>query len=311
LRIGHWSIVLVLVGVALGAAQSATVLREQNWLSPGPDLLVSLTTMPMECLAPGKMSAKIEIGRVAFRDPLLLGGQAARAGLSCNSCHQNGRGNPNFYFPGLSGRPGTADVTSSLLSSHRGDGVFNPVAIPDLGGPASGLSRIRTESHDQVRSFIHGLITEEFDGAPPPASVEDGLVRYVMSLSPGFCDPQKRLRSSFGNELDTSQRAVRAAIERLEANDRPAALAMVRAARSSLGRIAERYSTPGTRSDLLALKAADATLQQSADQIRTGSASSRTGLVDWLRTSDTLAVVLERHEHLSLFESARLNARLP
>ncbi|MGF7473737.1 hypothetical protein WFJ45_23635, partial [Salmonella enterica subsp. enterica serovar Minnesota] len=70
------------------------------------------------------------IGRAAFNSPLLLGGQAARAGLSCASCHRNGRGNPDFHFPGISGAPGTADVTASLLSSHRGDGQFNPKPIP-------------------------------------------------------------------------------------------------------------------------------------------------------------------------------------
>nr|QQZ49991.1 hypothetical protein JKL49_25640 [Phenylobacterium glaciei] len=67
------------------------------------------------------------------------GGQAARAGVACETCHRSGRSNPDFLFPGVSGPPGSADVTSSLFSSHRGDGIDDPVPIPDLSGPRAGL----------------------------------------------------------------------------------------------------------------------------------------------------------------------------
>ena len=117
--------------------------------------------------------ARIEVGRAAFRTPLLLGGQAARLGLSCESCHANGRGNPAFRFPGLSGAPGTADVTAPLMSARRGDEVFDPRPIPDLAAPGK-VARVRGDP--ALGAFVRGLIVEEFDGREPPPAVLDGLV---------------------------------------------------------------------------------------------------------------------------------------
>ena len=126
----------------LAAAEAADVpLRALRWIAPTADPAV-LTRAPHECVraprAPDQ-ALLVEVGRAAFRTPVVLGGQAARAGLSCDSCHRNGRGNPDFRFPGVSGAPGTADVTSSLFSSHRGNGVDDPKPIPDLGGPKAAL----------------------------------------------------------------------------------------------------------------------------------------------------------------------------
>jgi hypothetical protein len=122
------------LALLLGAAADGpgVPIREARWLAPGA-VYQGLTREPSECFARPTDPAerrRAEIGRAAFRTPLLLGGQAARAGLSCASCHRNGRGNPDFLFPGLSGPPGTADITASLMSSHRGDGRFNPKPIP-------------------------------------------------------------------------------------------------------------------------------------------------------------------------------------
>ena len=67
------------------ASPTALPLREARWLE-APDLAADLTHQPQECrsrYADARMERSAEIGRIAFRDPLLLGGQAARAGLSC------------------------------------------------------------------------------------------------------------------------------------------------------------------------------------------------------------------------------------
>ena len=81
-------------------------LRDARWLT-SPDLAADLTHQPPECRSLSHDAAlrrSEEIGRIAFRAPLLLGGQAARVGLSCATCHRNGRTNAHFHFPGLSGR---------------------------------------------------------------------------------------------------------------------------------------------------------------------------------------------------------------
>src|SRR5687768_90851 len=71
------------------------------------------------------------------------------------------RGNPDFLFPGLSGAVGTADVTSSIMSSHRGDGTINPKPIPDLAGPPAERIVSRAAESRALESFIRGLIVEE------------------------------------------------------------------------------------------------------------------------------------------------------
>lgn len=184
--------VLLTAGVLLllGCLTSDTTplpLSEARWLPP-ERLYDALSRQPRECLRPAADEAEkqaVLIGRTAFSAPLLLGGQAARAGLSCSSCHRRGRGNPDFTFPGLSGAAGTADVTSSVLSSHRGDGTHNPKPIPDLADSP------RLAAHDResraLETFIRGLIVEEFDGPQPTPAVLRGLAEYVRAVDPKAC----------------------------------------------------------------------------------------------------------------------------
>ena len=104
------------------------------WVAKDADPSRSLGTAPGECLpriADPARAASVEIGRAAFRSTTLLGGQAGRAGITCETCHRAGRDNPDFLFPGVSGARGTADVTNSLFSSHRGNGVEDPKPIPE------------------------------------------------------------------------------------------------------------------------------------------------------------------------------------
>ena len=167
-------------------------IRAARWIAPGADKVKLLSEKPSECLgtpAARELGYQVEVGRAAFNTPLLLGGQASRAGLECESCHRGGRTNRQFFFPHVSGRPGTADVTTSVFSSHRGDGIDNPKPIPDLSGPRKLLKVSRDPGKPDLRNFIHGLVTEEFDGAEPPPAVLDGLAAYVRSLAPEACPP--------------------------------------------------------------------------------------------------------------------------
>ena len=167
-------------------------IRAARWIAPGADKARLLSEKPSECLAKAQtpeLAYQVEIGRAAFNTPLLLGGQASRAGLQCESCHRGGRTNPQFFFPHVSGKPGTADVTTSVFSSHRGDGIDNPKPIPDLSGPRALLKVSRDPKKPDLRNFIHGLVTQEFDGAEPPPAVMDGLAAYVRSLTPEACPP--------------------------------------------------------------------------------------------------------------------------
>jgi hypothetical protein len=250
---------ILVAAAAAGAAGAAVVtdfpLREARWTAPAA-LPRSLSLAPPECLRGPRSPAEaraVAIGRIAFRTPLLLGGQAARAGMSCATCHVNGRGNPAFRFPGLSGAPGTADVTASLMSSHRGDGIFNPKPIPDLAGPPEKRKISRT-APGALESFIHGLVAEEFDGPEPPAEVLAALAAYVRALDPVACaggDAPVRLAERLA-EVDSAIALARTS----EGETRRLLLA---AARSTLGAIDERFA--GLAADRALLREADADLR--------------------------------------------------
>lgn len=301
--------------LAAGAAAAGGAdppIRAMRWAAPGADPLRAIATAPAECLATPadpEDALAVEVGRAAFRTPVLLGGQAARAGLSCESCHRAGRDNPDFLFPGVSGAPGTADVTTSLFSSHRGDGVDDPVPIPDLSGPPE---RLKTRP-SQRRAFIRGLIVEEFDGPEPPAAVLDGLVAYVGALTPSACPQVARVRVTAESLMDDARRALAAARAELTRDDAPTAVLMVAAARARLGLIDERYAA--LPQDRARLRAADAGLAAVQADIRSRAPEASARLDRWLAGAGALTAALARDEARSLFAPERLkaaaNGRLP
>lgn len=303
------------LATALGAGNSPPPpLRAMRWLTPGADAARILTRQPPECFRPPAdpaLAYSAELGRVAFRTPLLLGGQAARAGVACETCHRNGRTNPDFDFPGLSGAPGTADVTSSLFSSHRGDGVDNPKPIPDLGGPKAQLKIDQDPASPALETFIHGLVTQEFDGAEPPPAVLKGLADYVRSMDPAACGAKRgEMVLGPGLELAVARRAVQAARAALIRRDLPAAALMTMAARSALGDIAERYPADNLARDRAALARADEGLKSALAVIRAGDAAGAGArLGEWLAFSRSLAVVLTADQEMSLYSPRMLRRR--
>lgn len=302
---------LVLLFAAAFTEGGGGPLRAQRWLAAGTDPVRALSQEPAECLAlPPAPDARlsVEIGRAAFRSPTVLGGQAARAGLSCEACHRGGRTNPDFVFPGVSGPPGTADVTASLFSTHRGDDIFNPRPIPDLGGPKSRLKVSQAPQARTLESFIHGLVTEEFDGAEPPPAVLQGLADYVRALSPDACPrPETRAVSLDGLMADT-RRAADAAEALAVRGDRPAAVVMVQAARARLFLVDERYAAPALKPERDRLRAADHALAEIAEALRRDAPDARARLTRWRDETRPLERALARQAPRSLFDPRRLAA---
>ncbi|MGZ8285431.1 MAG: hypothetical protein ACXW27_10615 [Allosphingosinicella sp.] len=289
------------LALLLGAAAAGLTLpiREARWLAPG-SVHAGLSREPSECFARPADPAerrRARIGRIAFRTPLLLGGQAARAGLSCASCHRNGRGNPDFLFPGLSGAAGTADVTASLMSRHRGDGRFNPRPIPDLGGPRDALKVSRDPRNRALEAFIEGLVVEEFDGPEPSAPVLDGLAAYVRALRPEACGRGKR-RVSLASRLALVEDS--ADLASAEAGETRRLL--LAAARSQLGEIDERFAIAGGEPARAILREADRELR--------GLRSGEAGMERWRRLWPGWKRKLSRLEPSSLFDERRLRAAL-
>lgn len=284
------------------AARPTPAPRAGQWTAPEA-LVAVLSSEPGPCLtvpADPQHARSIAIGASAFRAPLLLGGQAARSGLSCNSCHRGGHDNPAFAYPGLSGAPGTADVTASLFSSHRGDGVFNPRPIPNLSGDKH-LLRIAPGA---LEPFILGLITEEFDGPAPPPAVLTGLADYVRALSPAACTAP--LAIDLAGALAHVDAALDNARMLATAGDGPAARLMVSAARSELGLIDERYGVPGLASQAAPLRRAAAALGEIERRMSADPAGSIAALQRWQQGAAAWQAPLRRSEARSLYNPAVL-----
>ena len=298
--------VLIAAAFLTAASDAADLpIAEARWLAPGT-LIEGLTRQPPECLRmPRDPKARLSVatGRAAFRAPLLLGGQAARAGLSCAACHRNGRDNPAFSFPGLSGAPGTADVTSSLMSSHRGDSAVNPKPIPDLAALGT-VSRAKTGG--ELERFIRGLIVEEFDGPEPSEAVLRGLADYVRAMDLKACPPSAS-RLTLDGLLVEAGEAADVAGAAAEAGDRETMRLLVAAARSALGRIDERFQVAGLESVRDILADADAELRAVREM---PAADAAPALAAWKQRWMPRLAALEAMEDRSLFSPAMLRRRL-
>ena len=297
------------VALAAGAPPlDLTVIHAARWLSPNADRASALGSTPTECLRAAtevEQAYAIEVGRAAFRTPLTPGGQAARVGLSCDSCHENGRTNPDFFFPYVSGAPGTA-ARAALLSSHPAEGMDHPKPIPDLSSDKSRLKVDQDPKSAALEPFVHGLVTEEFDGAEQPTMVIRGLTAYLRALSPDACPAASRQPLRAAYYLDDARRSVKVAIAALDHQDAPAAAFLTESARSQLGLIYERYDQPQSDAARAALHAADLQLVAAAQAVRAHDPRARERLTTWLATMPAWSAVVLAEEPQSLFNVQRL-----
>lgn len=282
------------------SADAPPLLRDAAWTQPSAALARDLTHAPGECLARG--GDDVELGRALFRTPALLGGPVARIGISCQSCHANGRVNARFLLPELTDRPGRADVTSEWASAVRGDGVMNPRPIPDLvdanARDAFGAAR------EPLEAFVRGVIVDEFQGAPPPDAAFAALIAYVRALEGRAC-PQQDERLTLAHAAADVRRARAAASA--YAHDRATAALAILAAQDALGRIAERLPGEAFARDrrMLARLAGDLAAARDAPDLAHALADPA-----WTARFDALVRKLERRERETYFNEETLAAAL-
>ncbi len=296
-------IVRLAAAAMMSASAAAQLPPEARWLASGADIAAALTGTPGECVRPSDDPSTdyfVEIGRVAFMSPLLLGGQAARGGLSCNSCHVDGHGNPDFFLAGLSAAPGTADVTSSIFSKVRDDGVFNPVAIPTLIGVREKPSFGTAAPQSSLHAFIGSAVTDEFQGAPTPPPVLQGLVAYIEAMSADAC-PSTPTPLTPSRAMADVTRALAAASQAADKSDPSTADFLIVSAQAAVGRVHARF--PGdefgkTRAELSGLSK------------RIGDARNKEGqpriLHDLQREAAQLGEGLEKSRRGSLYDAETL-----
>ncbi|MEQ1617763.1 MAG: hypothetical protein ABL883_05415 [Terricaulis sp.] len=295
------SIFLALGSLALIAAAAPTpiLLRAQAWTTPGADLAAALTREPRECL--GARTPETEIGRALFRSPALFGGPAARMGLSCNACHTNGRINAHFFAPELTDRTSAADVTSEWSSRVRGDGISNPVDIPDLVG-VGGREAFGRGRDPSLEHFTSGVIGEEFQGPTPPPQALAGLLAYLRALAASACQPGESV-ITLASAADDVRRALSAAAS---AEPETASL-LALSARDAMGRIAERLPAHTFRSERARLERLSRELGRMRATGNIGAALEGAG---WRARFDALVARLARREQRSYFNEATLRGSL-
>ncbi len=224
-------------GVALFAAPTP-LLQSLRWTEAGKEI-EAITTQPSACLAfEPRDKAAVQAGMALFNTPTLLGGQAAKAGLSCASCHVNGRDNPHFRLPSLSGEVGTADVTSSFFSAARGNGVHDPVRIPDLAQPGK-ISRDRGDK--ALEQFIRNLVVEEFSGNEPTPATLSAISNYVRAIRLCAGRDTARQNRRLQDQVDLIDAALDGASAMDQRADASTAQLLIASARYQLGPINERY----------------------------------------------------------------------
>lgn len=241
---------LALALLLIAAAPApAPVLRAQEWTAPSARRALVLSSAPAECLA--RTDDAIETGRALFRSAVLFGGPAARVGLSCEACHAGGRVNADFLLPELGDRPGEVDVTSEWASKTRGDGVRNPVPIPDLVG-AGARNAFGGRREPSLETFVRGVIVEEFQGPAPSQAALDGIVAYVRALDANAC-PEGQAAITLASAAADVHRAVSSATWHAQRGDAATASLLLYAAQDALARIVERLPPRGFSTERAAL----------------------------------------------------------
>lgn len=174
---------------AAAAAQSLSGARE--WLPPGSLSLDALSLHPDEAQEGGRQqSFYAEYGRLAFRSPMVLGGTARKAGLSCQACHPNGHANEDFFIPGLSDAHGRIDVSNTFWNIRGEDHRDDPLTIPSLRGVKTKPRLGHDGRTASLREFTRRVIVTEFGGDEPDPTLLDALVAYQETLQPATAKDQ-------------------------------------------------------------------------------------------------------------------------
>ena len=187
-----WAAPLVFVGLLvpgmLGLGLHGRVLAfpvdgDDTVLPSGTELNEDALERPREVFhsesLDGRKSYLINLGDMAFNAPALLGAVARQAGISCGTCHVNGAGNPKFFMPKISKRPGTFDTTGTFFNPKSDNAALDAVRIPSL----RGVRYLAPYGHDgrtaSLRDFVRNVIVNEFAGPEPSPAVLDAIVTYL------------------------------------------------------------------------------------------------------------------------------------
>lgn len=318
----HWGVGLIVLGLAACAPAAPPVatfparpalLADLKWLGGRVDPVAALNQNVPEVLrrgsdAPGK-AFSLALGRMAFRAPGLLGGMAAREGLTCQICHPGGRANSHFFIAGLSAQPGTVDTTTATFSQVLGDGVFNPIAIPSLEGVAASAPYGHDGRAATLDAFVHSVIEEEFAGRRPAPEIFAALMTYLLALAPAGTPAPKSRPVTLDQDLDAVLSDASVLDQALVLEKTEVSRFIIASLRHDLGRIAARFSIiqeeDGSARRRFASLSADLRTVRSLS-VAGRFDEARAALDAWRRAMAAARPVLEAQEARSLYNPERL-----
>lgn len=130
----------------------------------------------------GRQSDLVALGNMAFSSPLIFGDPARKAGISCETCHNQGDVNQLMFIPGLSDRPGGLAVVNSLFNPQTTNDLHRHIDIPSLRGIRYFGPYGRDGRMASLRDFTRNVIVNEFAGPEPSPKLVDAIVAYMEQI---------------------------------------------------------------------------------------------------------------------------------
>jgi len=173
-------------GLALLGLGAVALAGDPTLLPKGSLLGEDQVLVPREILHDeadgGRQSDLVALGNLAFASPSIFGPVARRAGISCETCHNNGDINRVFFIPGLSDRPGGLAVVNDLFNPMTTDGLHRHIDIPSLRGVRYLAPYGRDGRIASLREFTRNVIVNEFAGPEPAPRLVDAIVAYMEQI---------------------------------------------------------------------------------------------------------------------------------
>src|SRR4029077_6625091 len=122
------------------------------------------------------------LGNMAFSSPLIFGDPARKAGISCETCHNQGDVNQLMFIPGLSDRPGGLAGVNSLFNPQTTNALHRHIDIPSLRGIRYFAPYGRDGRIASLRDFTRNVIVNEFAGPEPSPRLVDAIFAYMEQI---------------------------------------------------------------------------------------------------------------------------------
>jgi cytochrome c peroxidase len=124
----------------------------------------------------------VAYGDMLFDSPAIFGSPARELSISCSTCHNRSDINRDLFIPGISVRPGGADVDGHFFNPRFNDRRADALDTPSLRGIRFTAPYGRDGRFGSLREFTRNVIVNEFAGAEPTPLMLDALVSYVLEF---------------------------------------------------------------------------------------------------------------------------------